>query len=97
MMIGNELRKLREEQGLFLRQVAAFLEMDSATLSKIERGIKSVRKEHLVKLSEIYKVDESKLVAIWLADKILYIIASEASAVEALEIAKRKILNDDRG
>ena len=96
-MIGNELRKLRDERGLFLRQVAALLEMDSATLSKMERGLKSVRKEHLIKLSEIYKVDEKKLVTIWLADKILYVIDSEDFAAEALEIAKWKILDDDRG
>jgi len=35
---GNRIRILREEQNLLLRQVAPMLEMDTAQLSKIERG-----------------------------------------------------------
>jgi transcriptional regulator with XRE-family HTH domain len=35
---GYKIRTLREEQNLLLRQVASILEMDTAQLSKIERG-----------------------------------------------------------
>ena len=35
---GEILRESREKKGLLLRQVAALLEMDTAILSKVERG-----------------------------------------------------------
>ncbi len=38
------IRKLREQQGLPLRKVAAVLDIDPSTSSKIERGEKSILK-----------------------------------------------------
>ena len=42
---GNRIRNLREEKNLLLRQVASLLEMDTAQLSKIERGERQAKKE----------------------------------------------------
>ncbi len=36
--LGATLRKLREDKQLPLRTVAAFLDIDQAILSKVERG-----------------------------------------------------------
>jgi len=47
-MFGNKIRKLREEKGLVLRQLAAALEIDTATMSKIERGDRQARKLYSV-------------------------------------------------
>ena len=46
---GNKIRTLREEQNLLLRQVASILEMDTAQLSKIERGERQAKKETVLK------------------------------------------------
>lgn len=54
MIIGQHLRELREEKGLLLRQVAAFLEVDTAYISKIERGEKNIKREFILKLAELY-------------------------------------------
>jgi len=36
--LGQELRKIRENKSILLRQVASYLEIDTAMISKIERG-----------------------------------------------------------
>lgn len=43
--LGIKLRQLRESQGLLLRQVAAEMDIDTALLSKIERGDRRANKE----------------------------------------------------
>ena len=52
---GNKIRILRGEQNLLLRQVASLLDMDTAQLSKIERGERQAKKEMVVKISKILK------------------------------------------
>jgi HTH-type transcriptional regulator, competence development regulator len=44
---GNRVRVLREKQKLYLRQVAPLLEMDTALLSKIEKGQRHLKKEQI--------------------------------------------------
>jgi transcriptional regulator with XRE-family HTH domain len=39
---GERVRSLREKQNLYLRQVAPLLEMDTAQLSKIEKGLRQL-------------------------------------------------------
>lgn len=92
-MIGVKLRELREDNGLLLRQVAAILEIDTATLSKMEREVKKLRKEHLQKLANLYHADINELTAIWLADKVMKVLKTEGYSIskEALEIAKGQI------
>ncbi len=93
-MIGAKIRELRETKGLLLRQVAAVLEIDTATLSKMEREVKKLRKDHLQKLADIYQADVNELLAIWIADKILKVVKSEDNELssKALEIVKEHIL-----
>lgn len=93
-MIGAKIRELRETKGLLLRQVAAVLEIDTATLSKMEREVKKLRKDHLHKLADIYQVEVNDLLAIWIADKILKVVKSEDNKLssEALKIVKKQIL-----
>ena len=66
--------QLREQKGLLLREVAAHLEIDTAMISKIERGEKSCKREHIERLADILDGSESELISIWLADKILEIV-----------------------
>ena len=92
-MIGAKLRELREENRLLLRQVAAILEIDTATLSKMEREVKKLRKEHLQKLAQLYHADIDELTAIWLADKVMKVLKAEVGSIskKALKIAKEQI------
>ena len=49
---GDTIRKLRENKELPLRTVAAYLDIDQAILSKIERGQRKPTREQVVKLAE---------------------------------------------
>jgi len=49
--VGSLIRELRIKEGYPLRKVAAFLEMDQAVLSKIERGLRRPSKAHVLKLA----------------------------------------------
>ena len=89
--IGQILRDRRQSLGLLLRQVAAYVDIDQAILSKIERNERKPSKEVLVKLSEILILDRSELLVQFISDKIAYEIANEDCANEALKVAEEKI------
>jgi len=87
MLFGNKLRELREKNGLVLRKVAAVLDIDTATLSKIELGDRQAKREYLPKLSELYGVGLKELEKLWLTDKVYHIIEEEEQGLSVLEEA----------
>ena len=86
-MIGDKIRQLREADNILLRQLAAQLDMDTAMLSKMERGDRFFRKEDIVALAKIFKQPQEELLTVWLADKILKTIEPEEHKKQALELA----------
>lgn len=88
---GEHIRKLREENGLPLRKVAAVLDIDPSTLSKIERGERSANKEMLPVLAELFKEDTETLSLILLSDKVAYDLMLEKNPNEILKVAEEKI------
>lgn len=88
MVIGQKLRALREEKGLLLRQVETELDVDTACISKLERGEKNIKREYILKLATIYNSPEDDLVTLWLADKVFDLIKGEKNAINALKIAE---------
>lgn len=89
--LGDIIRKLRERKELPLRTVAAFLDIDQAILSKIERGHRKPTREQVVKLAEYFKVKENDLLVAWLSDKLVYEVEYEDLALKALQVAEEKI------
>ena len=89
--LGSTLRELRENKQLPLRVIAAFLDIDPAIMSRIERGQRKASREQIVKLAEYFNVDENELLVAWLSDKIVYEISEEKNAIEALKVAEEKI------
>ena len=85
---GNKIRGLRERQKLLLRQVAPILEMDTAQLSKIERGERIAKKETVLKISELLKTDSDELLTLWLADQICKVVKDEDNALKAIMVAE---------
>lgn len=88
---GDLIRTKREEQEMLLRHLSAQLDMDTAMLSKIERGEKVAKKEHVKQLSKIFKLDFDELMALWLADKIFLLVENEEQALKALKVAEKEI------
>jgi HTH-type transcriptional regulator, competence development regulator len=91
MSIGEQIRKLREDQGLPLRKLAAELDIDQSILSKIERGERKATKEQIIHIAKIFKVDEKELLINYLSDRVLYHLKDEDLATDALKVAERKI------
>ena len=89
--LGDTIRKLREEKELPLRTVAAFLDIDQAILSKIERGHRKPAREQVVKLAGYFKVKENDLLVAWLTDKLVYELEDEEVALKALQVAEEKV------
>jgi len=91
LSIGEQIRKLREDQGLPLRIVAAELNIDQSILSKIERGVRKAAKEQIIQIAEIFNVDEKELLINYLSDRVLYDLKDEDLATDALKVAEKKI------
>ncbi|MCF8386685.1 MAG: helix-turn-helix domain-containing protein [Bacteroidales bacterium] len=94
-MIGQRIRELREESDYLIRQLAAMLDIDTAQLSKMERGERFFRKEEIIEIARILKADQEELLTIWLGDKIYKMALEEEHAIEAIELAKKKLSNKE--
>ncbi len=88
MFFGNRIRDLRVKKGLVLRKVAAHMDVDTATLSKIELGDRPAKREHLIVLSKLYGVDLQELEKLWLTDKVYEIIEYEVQGLSVLKEAE---------
>ena len=80
-----------EEIKLPLRTVAAFLDIDQAILSKMERGQRKPTREQVVKLAGYFKVKENDLLIAWLSDKLVNEVEDEDMALKALQVAEEKV------
>lgn len=88
---GDIIRAEREKRNLYLRQVAAAMEIDQALISKFEKGDRKPTKNQVKKFSEYFKLDKEKLITMWLSDKIVYTIQDEEFAEKALKVAEKRI------
>lgn len=92
-MIGAKIRELREQNNIILRKLAAELDMDTAMLSKMERGDRFFKRENIIELSKIFKYNKKELLTLWLADKIVKTIENDDYQIEALNMALELKLN----
>lgn len=93
MKISELLRIERENRNLLLREVASELEIDQALVSKIENGSRVPTKKQLIKLAQLYELDEVALLTKWLSQKILCLLANEdGCAGDALRLAEAKLI-----
>jgi len=90
---GERIRTLRENQNLYLRQVAPLLEMDTAQLSKIEKGLRQLKREQIPILAKVLKADKKELETLWLADQLMRLVKDEPTADEALKTVSKNIKN----
>lgn len=87
---GILIRQLRENRALPLRTVAAYLDIDQAILSKMERGQRKASRDQVLKLAKYFKINVDELLIAWLSDKVIYEIENEDLALKALRVAEEK-------
>lgn len=87
MYFGKKIKELREERGMVQRQLAAVIEVDTPMYSKLERGERFAKREHVILLAKELGVDEQELLSLWLADKMLGLADKEDLPLLALQTA----------
>lgn len=94
MIFTNKIKQLREECQMPQRQLAAALNIDTATYCKIEKGDRRAKREQVDTIAEILNADKTELLSLWLADQLIATVADEKDvANKALEIAKQNLNN----
>ncbi len=89
--IGTQIRKLREEAAMPLRKLAASLDIDQSTLSKIERDERKPNVRMIEQIAKIFKSDKKGLLVTFYSDLVAYEIQEENSFSEILQVAEAKI------
>ena len=94
MLLGKRIKELREEQKLLQRQLAAILEIDTPMFSKIERGDRRAKRGQVITLAQQFNVDESELLTLWLADKVLDALkeGDDKLKQEAIKVAQKVLI-----
>lgn len=95
ILLPEKLRQLRENAGLPQRKIAAVMDIDTATYSKIENGKIMPNKEQIVIIAKIFNVNESELLELWMASRIVAIAQSDMDiAPAAIKLVGESLKND---
>lgn len=91
MLFTEKIKELRIQNQMPQSQIAAALNIDTATYCKIEKGEHRAKKEQVV-LSEIFHVERTYLLTLWLTDKVTDMVSDEhIVASEALSMAAENL------
>jgi Fic family protein/plasmid maintenance system antidote protein VapI len=89
--IGTMIRVAREQHGATLKDIARLISIDTALLSKIERGLRRTTREQVLALAAHFGQSQRDWMVQWLSEKILYELEGEELAYEALKVAEAKV------
>jgi len=88
---AEQLRTLREEAHLSLRDVAEEIGIDTSLLGKIERNERQPTKEQIKHVAKYFKLSEIDLLKEYLSDQFAYKILEEKVDLDTLRVAERKV------
>ena len=89
--IGDYIRQLREQVDMPLRKLAALLDIDQSTLSKLERGERPISRQMLPIIAKTFKVNEKELIVKFMSRQVAYQLADEKYVKEILIAAEEEI------
>lgn len=89
--IGQVIKSLRLKHQKTLREVAAYLEIDQAILSKIENGKRPITEKIVRQLSQFFEEDEHQLHNLFVADRLYKIIETEKDAEDIMALLESRI------
>jgi len=88
---AEQVRTLREEAKLSLREVAEKIGIDTSLLGKIERNERQPTKEQIKQVAKYFKLDEKEMLKENLSDQIAYKILEEDADLDTLKVAEKKV------
>lgn len=89
--IGEYIRQLREKENMPLRKLAALLDIDQSTLSKLERGERPVSRQMIPVVAKTFGVNEKELIVKFMSKQLAYQIADEQYANDILKAAEEEV------
>lgn len=91
-MFSKRIKELRIQKQMPQRQLAAALDIDTATYCKIEKGERKVKREQVEIIAQILNADKNELVTLWLADKVYDVVGDEVNARDILNVVNENIV-----
>lgn len=89
--LGSFLRQKREEAGYNLRQLAAKIDTDQATWSKIENGHRMPPKEQLPVIAKALKIPLSELTKQYYAGIVSKTLYESGMSEQVLKVAEKQV------
>lgn len=89
--IHSYLRDLRAKEGLTLREVSAYLEMDQGLFSKMENGKRPISDAVISKLSSLYKVDVTLLNRLNTVERLYKTLSDVDEPLETLKVLEKRM------
>jgi len=89
--VGEIIKSKRQKMGLLQSDVAERLGIDAPLLSKIEKGLRQLKREQIPTIAHILKADVDELLTLWLSDQIYAVVKDEKLANEAIQVTEEKI------
>lgn len=87
---GEYIHKLRVENGMTLTKLAAALDIDQSTLSKIENNKRKVTLEIIPKLADCFDLNAKDLETELLSEEIALLTYDKSQTKEILQLAEEK-------
>lgn len=88
---GEYIHKRRIDAEMTLTKLAAALDIDQSTLSKIENGKRTIPEIILPKLATTFNLDIKELKKEYYSEKIAELIYPQADTTELLKLAEKKV------
>lgn len=96
MILSELLKSKRETKGFLLREVASMIEVDTALISKIEKGDRKPTREQIEKLAVALDIEYNQILKLWLSEKVYEEVKGEDLAVEAIKLALKRLKTEEK-
>lgn len=90
-MFSERIKELRIQNQMPQRQLAAALDIDTATYCKIEKGERKAKREQVEIIANVLKTDKEELITFWLADKVCRLIKDENNTTQILKVVQKTL------
>ena len=94
MFFSDKIKRLRIESGKLQKDLAKAIGVDVPAYSRYEHGERRPKREQVIRLARIFKVDSDELVAAWLADEAYSHIANDKLAPRAAAMLQSMLGED---
>lgn len=95
MILSELLKSKRETKGFLLREVAYKVDVDTALISKIEKGDRKPTREQIEKLAVALDIDYNKLLTLWLSEKVYEDVKGEELGINAIKLVLKRLKTEE--